>query len=57
MSKSKDSKSVYLQPAKALDKKIAYIEQIIGKSDDLVQRPFSFGSDHTIPASLLYIDA
>ncbi|KQL56605.1 MULTISPECIES: spore germination protein [Bacillaceae] len=56
MSKTKDSNSVYLQPAKALDEKIAYIEQVIGKSDDLVQRPFSFGRDHTISASLLYID-
>lgn len=54
--KKGNSSTIYVQPAKTLDEKLTYIQQIIGKSDDLVFRPFSFGQETKIKASMVYID-
>ncbi|GAF11920.1 spore germination protein GerKA [Bacillus sp. JCM 19046] len=54
MSIKADETTVKVQPAKKLNEKITYIKEIVGRSDDLVVRPFSFGTSHQ--ASLLYID-
>ncbi|MBM7838763.1 spore germination protein KA [Alkalihalobacillus xiaoxiensis] len=53
MSTKVDETTAKVQPAKKLNEKITFIKEIIGKSDDLVVRPFTFG---TYQASLIYID-
>lgn len=50
------SNSLKLQPSDNLSKKLNYVTEITGKSDDVVIRPFSFGNKDGIAAAMIYVD-